>query len=645
MSFLTLFLFSIPAFAAEIEMEYSLGFDGRFRLNRWTPITVRLENRGRGVNGRLEVAVISGNEFLGNIRDTVYSVDVELPNHSNKLSSFAVLIDSFAHPLTIRFIAAGETLLSETINLRTHYTTLPLILVSGDKISPDDLPVLPESARPVFTYAKFLPETWYGYDGADTVILHVDVLKTLRKQQFEALIAWIRSGGYLITAGGLNIGSFSDQRIRDLLPVTIAGFHQTQQLRALEAFCGHRLESAHPFLILNAALDGADVLLQEEEVALILRKRYGFGQVVLLGFDFLRVPFRNWPGRHAFWQKMLEHPPAIDRSTRPLSFKKIRSTMMSAISAGFLSVKYIIPCLGLYVILLKMCFIRLEKADSRRKARVALLSVIIIFSTAGGLLLFSELRQKTAGSNSFLRLKVAGHDEIATGSYTIGVYSFQQQEHIINFSPDTYPLISIKQKQHSSGILPDSASDMDKSALTLHETAEGHRVSVHAERWSAQFLQSDTMIRFPLQGSATLEKRNLVLRFENQTAYTITDCWFYFSEHLFPLGDLPPNTRLEKTLTVSDIEQAERLTPQTAGELARDVTRRKGGAFIATMQATLSKDLLLSVYNTYHSQPDTVYLFGWVAGNMIPVRLTDAETQIEGVTLIEWEIPVRKNQV
>ena len=70
--------FPLTAFSDPIAIEYSLGFNDRFQLGKWTPLTVVLENRGRTTSGILEVIVTSGSEYLRNIHQTVYSMDVEL---------------------------------------------------------------------------------------------------------------------------------------------------------------------------------------------------------------------------------------------------------------------------------------------------------------------------------------------------------------------------------------------------------------------------------------------------------------------------------------------------------------------------------------------------------------------------------------
>ncbi len=111
-------LIPIQGVCAPISLEYVLGFQGYFQLNTWTPLTVVLENRGQAMDGRLEVIVTSGSEYLGDVRQTPYSLDVELPYNSTKLCAFTIPIETFTHDLLIRLRQDEEVILTHTINLR-----------------------------------------------------------------------------------------------------------------------------------------------------------------------------------------------------------------------------------------------------------------------------------------------------------------------------------------------------------------------------------------------------------------------------------------------------------------------------------------------------------------------------------------------
>jgi hypothetical protein len=62
---------ALPSGSAGFSLNYSIGFNGHFQLNNWTPLSVVLGNRGRATSGKLEVIVTSGSEYKGDVYRTV----------------------------------------------------------------------------------------------------------------------------------------------------------------------------------------------------------------------------------------------------------------------------------------------------------------------------------------------------------------------------------------------------------------------------------------------------------------------------------------------------------------------------------------------------------------------------------------------
>ena len=176
---LSILVLPSPGWSTALSMEYSLGFNGHFQLHTWVPLTVVLENRSRAIRGTLEVLVTSGSEYFGNVYQTPYAMDVELPYNSKKLRSFTILITSFTHDLIIQLRQADKILLSQSINLRPLYTTQGFAVVVDDKTSPDFLVALPKSLFPVNVRPRFLPETWYGYESVELLIMNASMLQNL----------------------------------------------------------------------------------------------------------------------------------------------------------------------------------------------------------------------------------------------------------------------------------------------------------------------------------------------------------------------------------------------------------------------------------------------------------------------------------
>ena len=127
---LILLCIPLPAHTAALSLDYVLGFNGHFQINKWTPITVVLENRGRTIHGTLEVVVTSGSEYQDNVYPNTYAMEIELPTNSKKRYAFTVLIKSVTHDLDMRLKQNDDILVSKSINLRSHYTEKSIVVVS-----------------------------------------------------------------------------------------------------------------------------------------------------------------------------------------------------------------------------------------------------------------------------------------------------------------------------------------------------------------------------------------------------------------------------------------------------------------------------------------------------------------------------------
>ena len=622
----------IPAFSASISLEYSLGFNGLFQLGKWAPLNIMLDNNGSTTSGTLEVVVTSGSEYHRDVHYATYSMDVELPTNSKKLYAFTILIDSFTHPLIMRLKQAQKTLLSTSLNLRPHYATKRLVPVVGESITTDFISMLPEGVLPVISPARFLPETWYGYDWVEMLILHASALSQLRERQFIALTEWVKRGGYIVTAGSLNYGAFLEERTRRLLPVNILGFKRMYELNSLEGFCGEGLSSPDPFLILNAEIDESVALLKEDDIPIIIQREIWLGKIIFLAFDYQTPPFTNWTGRCSFWNEMLALKPRIAHSSFDFEEQKILSSMISGISTHFPRFLLALSFFTVYAILVRIIFLRVEGNRGQRRRNISyLLAIIIVFSLASWWLLSLKSAQNDLSYNSFHHVKQVGQNRIASSRYIVGFYSIRGGDYRLSLGPTFSPI---------TPILRHRPEDAPLHSLALHENDMEQTISVSMDRWSHRFFQINSMMKFPIQGKVFQNEQGLVIMIENLIPHAIIDCQVYFANRLFSLGDIAPSGKLVKRLARSDISQKELFQVETVGELIESIVPNTPASFLEVMQKGLMEGLLCSVHSRYHSREGTLHLFGWIESELISANLNRSGITGEGVALLEWEIPV-----
>jgi hypothetical protein len=616
-------------------MEYSLGFNGLFSLNRWTPLTIVLENRDRTIYGLLEVVVTSGSEYRRDVHDTTYSMDVELPTNSKKLYSFTIFIDSFIHPLIIRLKDSQKTFLFSSINLRLHYVNKPLVLVVGSTIPPDYSSILPERVLPISSRPQFLPETWYGYDGVEMLIMQASVWKNLRERQCIALTEWVKGGGYLITSGGLNYGSLLNQKGRSLISIEILGFKRVFQLKSLEEFSGQRLTSSDPFLVVKAKIEESVTLIEEDDIPIIIQKTVGLGKVIFLAFDYQRPPFTDWTGKNLFWNRMLSLRPLALVSGNDHMEQEILNSMISAIPAHFPPFLLAFPFFVLYVILALFILKRIKNnKEERWKYLGYLMTIIIVFSAASYWLFFLKNSKKNLSYNGFLHMKISRPSNIASFKYMVGLYTLQEGKYRLRFGQELYPVTALRPEKYEEETLHN---------FTLHESNTEQTVLVSLDRWSHRFFKINARINCPIRGKAFMDKQGLIITIENTSPFTIVDCHVYFANRFLSFGSIDSAKKQVKRLERSIIDQKKLFQVQDVDHITEDIVQSRPTSLLERIKKDIMKDLLLLIHSLYNARKDTLHLFGWIESNVISISFDHPGILGEGVTLVELEIPIESN--
>jgi hypothetical protein len=578
------------------------------------------------------VLVTSGSEYFRNVYQTPYTMDIELPYNSKKLRSFTILITSFTHDLIIRVRQADKILLSESINLRSHYTTRGFAVVVDDKTSPDFLVALPKSLFAVNVRPRFLPETWYGYESVELLVMNAGMLNNLEDRQFQALVQWIKRGGYLVTTGGVNYGALLEKRIQHVLPLHLIGHQQVRELSSLETFCGQTLSSPDPFLILHATIEHAHILLQDHEIPILIEKHLGAGTILFVAFDFQTPPFSRWRERHKFWETILSLRPMLETPAVDIDHQYILSSLLSSMPVDFPNVKIAFSFLGSYLLLLKLFSNYLGKKKDRKLKSVGyLLLTILAFSLASYGLFFYPNTRKHLAYNSFCHINIAGQDQIAFGQYVIGLYPIKDTTYTVHFGPEAYPVTHLLLEQPEKKT-PDQ--------YVVYETNSGQHIQGSSEKWSHNFFTLNVKLEFPIVGQARFEAQDLHLMIDNMTPHSITGCWGYFDRQLFFLDEIIPGEKQVKTIAQSAMLTKNFLTEPETEQFVSNPGSHNASSLLNRMQQGLIQDILRTVDATYQDRQDVLYLLGWIESGIIPTSFSEPGIIGEDLTLITWEIPV-----
>jgi hypothetical protein len=630
-----LMAFSKPlsAYSAAFSLDYSIGFNGHFQLNTWTPVTVILENRAKSIRGILEVIVTSGSEYHQNVYPIIYTMDVELPHNSKKRYAVTVLFESFTHEVIIRLKQNNNLLISKSINLRPHFTERSFAVVADNFVSPDILSVMPERLFPVTVRPTFLPENWYGYDSVKLLIMKAETITRLRERQFQALTEWLKQGGYLLTSGGLNYGSLSQKRIRSILPLNVLGHKRLIEIGSFAHFFNQPLLGNEPFLVLHVQSDDADVLVKEDEIPIIIRKNIGSGKVIFLSFDYNTPPFSRWDGRNIFWDTILSMRPLVDKPGIDTDDQEILDSMLTSIPVRFQSFKSAVIFIGAYLVFLWFFQRRLREPGKRRwKNSLLLLMTIALFSAMGGWYFFYPNNLHKFTFNSFCQLDISGQNSPASAKYIIGLYALNKSAYSLNFGSRSQPVTHILSK-HSKRKIP--------NPFVLQENHTGQQIVGSINKWSHSFYKFNSKIDAPFVGQAFQDTRHLTIRVDNKLPYKMFDCLVYFKKRFIFIDDILGNNQQIIKLKLSDLKNTEIFNDHEAERIIQRLDANATPSFLKTTQKKLTKELLFGIHAKHKLASNRVFLIGWVQAGVIHSKFKQIHPLGENLTLINWVLPVK----
>lgn len=624
---LLLFVGSKQAQALTIFMESSLGFADTFRVKTWTPLAIVVENRGKLLEGMLEVVVRSGNEYKNNMEEVAYQKPVQLPAHSRKKYNFTVYIRSSVHPLTINLYQNGTLVHSESLLLQPLVSEKKIALFLGERGNSSFLNEIAQEVQPLFVRAATLPYIWYGYEGVDLVMVQSAILKSLKNQQFQALVQWVENGGFLILNGGLDYSFFADRAMKRLATIRVLGLERRRQLQALKPFAEKTFRTSHPFLVLNARIGGGRTLLREGRLPLVTEKPVGAGKVLFLAFDFQSSLLQGWGGNLNFWHWLNRFRPAKNPSLLGLSEKDLLSNVMAAISYRFPNYYFILALLVGYAVVTRILFNRLQ--NRVEKQTLTLLFATFFFFSLASVGIYTHQQASTPQQSQFTLLTKHARSPLAFGQQWTAIYSFQADLLQIENTEERPPFRLLEAKY---------VKNITEERFIQQENQANRQVTIPTRRWSHQYLATQFSTPLPLVGWFEEKRGHLKLVIENKTAFALKNGLIYWSQRFIPIGELPAHKR--KTIELHQAQIQEH--PVLQREILQEVAESLEPAFLTShldrFRKGLMSHLLDAFLRNYAPQKDRLLLLGWLETEGLPETKPSAVRVQDRVTLLEWEI-------
>jgi hypothetical protein len=296
----------------------SIGFGGQYKAGFWQPVRVTLTaEKADGVAGHLEIVVADGDQT-----PVAYGNGAELRLGPKEVRTVVVYAKSGPANAgwRVQLRSKGDIVWSQEITalVTPSLGSLQELIVG---IGP---PVGLESAiatirrrsdsgltTAIVQTATELPEHWWGYDGADQIVLATSdaaFLNGLSDSQRTAIVQWVELGGRLVLCAGARgaevLGDGSPWK--SLVPGELDDVAALNENSSLEDFTKTELPSSEVFRrerprITKLKNVRGEILLSETADGgaspLIVRAATGLGQVTFVGLDLDHPSLREWKGR------------------------------------------------------------------------------------------------------------------------------------------------------------------------------------------------------------------------------------------------------------------------------------------------------------------------------------------------------------
>lgn len=359
------------------------GYDGLCKEATWIPIRAVVENKGAGVEARLEANLdVNGSK-------STFAYTLSLPSQSRKEVFLYLYPEAYASSLEIRLVAGKQILARQNPRLTFLSNNDLLFGVIAGSSSPFNILVELDPPNGKANVAQLalqnLPENSQALEALDALFIsNVDTGSFSTAQQ-QALLSWIAGGGQLIVAGGPHWQKTA-AGLSDLLPLRPI---ETQSLSSLQALTGFGYiqapleDTGQEILAAKGSLsENAEVLLEQDGLPLVIWRPLGYGGVFYLAADPALPPLAGWAGMADFYANLLSW--RTDLPGWADGFQNWDSVQSAAASLPAMRYEYLllICCfLGAYVMAIgPLNFLALRFLKRRELAWISIPILVIFFS-------------------------------------------------------------------------------------------------------------------------------------------------------------------------------------------------------------------------------------------------------------------------
>jgi hypothetical protein len=578
--------------AGNLEIEgVRLGFNGVYKVGRWTPLAVTLQSKREApLKGELVVEVVDGDGIATLIREP----GVNIAPRTSIVVQTLVKPGRPRAPVKVRFestAGAVERAFAEDNIKQALLATQELFLEVGRPIGLDRLRQLYAGANlelPAAALEKAadkLPVNWLGYDAVDVVAVTTsepEGLAAWDARRVDALEQWVRLGGKLILCVGRNGASFSTKQERpDSTASPLSRFLPGRVVRVVERVPGEWESSVGatepmPGRVQTTHLEDVEGSIELPEklsvgdIPLVVRTPYGLGEVLFVAADLDQPPLADWSAQTKLLLRLLQRTESSTSSpaARETSVQGIRlgytdlSGQLRAALGQFAGARMVpfwpvfLLALGYAAALFPLEFTLARWLRPRFEAAWVLLPLVLGGGAIGVWFLAGEWKGRETLVNKIEVVDVDLTSGAVRGQVWLGVYSPREDAYDLALSPSDQGPASIEEQRLSWLGLPGSGlGGMNSQVGTLAQFERGYEfepsgslAGVPFAAWSSKSFQAawhTSGAGAPAQlGERATDQQPRGI-FKNGTRLTLEDCVLLYNRRSYALGKLAPGASVD----------------------------------------------------------------------------------------------------
>ena len=582
---------------ASLQVEVTLGFNGRFKQGTWTPVHVEITNENTAkFQGRLVLESPDGEGIAVRFVDrhlqltvpptttvtrTAYikigrlpwSVVVSVVDDTNQQAAFKKtfgrLDDGQLSTTDFLILQIGNRLPLSASRLQTELTGRPDLVEVAIQSQTRD-------------YHK-LPDRWYGYAAVDLLIITTsaeDLLEQLSTQQQQAIRQWIYQGGRMLLFAGQRGPELSQDNevLGSLIPGKIDRVITNWNTSGIEKY-----GNADERLILNRQTgsslslitpsDGVVVLRDTQnaqaEHALIVHSARGLGSVTFVAFDPDQEPFASWGATPAILNRLVINSHFAERGNEQLGkgfkssnagFDDISGQLRSSLDRfdGVTPTRFmwVAGLLGMFILVIgPLDYYILRRFKRLHWTWVTFPVAILVFSLIA-VLMVSALRTSPPALNQIeivdidsLTQTVRGSNYATVYSPTTAAYSLEMSEFKNSMRSENQQVLACWQGFPGAGlgglgrssfqVLIDHQYEVDLADGQIRSIPVQHSGTRSlAARWSADasLVVKSALVTEPASGA-------LRGTLQNPFDFDLHDALILFDGRVYPIGQVfTPNS-------------------------------------------------------------------------------------------------------